>query len=147
MAEGRRGDTVNPDHSEQNQKGVAESGGGSGAPIQGHKEDAEASEVEGEEKTRRIWLGITLRRVRIDPRKKRVSYIRRLEKIMKECDKIISDPTGWEDIQLRAMAILMRAIQICYDLVTDEQVEALEEEFERIKRKITERLRGAEAEP
>jgi len=90
----------------------------------------------------RVWLGITPRRVRIDPRKKRADYIKRLENLMRECDKILSDPQGYEELQVKAMAILIRAIQVCYILVTDEQVEALEEEFEALKRRIAERDRA-----
>jgi hypothetical protein len=68
----------------------------------------------------RVWLGITPRRVRIDPRKKRADYIRRLERLMRECDRVISDPQGYEELQVKAMAILIRAIQVCYVLITDE---------------------------
>jgi hypothetical protein len=35
--------------------------------------------------------------IRIDPIEKRQSYIRRLERLMVECDWIISDPDGFED--------------------------------------------------
>lgn len=94
----------------------------------------------------RVRLSITARRVRIDPLKKRRSYIRRLERLMRECDGIISDPGGYEEIQVQAMAILIRAIKVCYELVTDEQVEALEEEFEALKRRVAERDRAGEAE-
>ena len=94
----------------------------------------------------RVRLSITARRVRIDPLKKRRSYIRRLERVMRECDRIISDPGGYEEIQVQAMAILIRAIKVCYELVTDEQVEALEEEFEALKRRVVERDRAREAE-
>lgn len=65
---------------------------------------------------------------------------------MKECDRIISDPEGYEEIQVQAMAILIRAIKVCYALVTDEQVEALEKEFEALKRRVAERDRAREAE-
>jgi hypothetical protein len=65
---------------------------------------------------------------------------------MRECDKIITDPEGYEELQLKAMAILIRSIIVCYDLVTDEQVEALEEEFEALKRRIAERIRAGKSE-
>lgn len=61
---------------------------------------------------------------------------------MRECDAIIGDPGGFEEIQVRAMAILIRAIRVCYGLVADEQVETLEEELERLKKRIAERDRA-----
>jgi len=60
---------------------------------------------------------------------------------MRECDRIISDPGGFEELQVKAMAILIRSIRVCYELVTDEQVDSLEEEFEALKRRIAERDR------
>ena len=60
---------------------------------------------------------------------------------MAECDRIISDPGGFEELQVKAMAILIRSIRVCYELVTDEQVDSLEEEFEALKRRIAERDR------
>ena len=61
--------------------------------------------------TQRIRVSFTARRVRIDPRKKREEYIHRLERVMSECDMIVSDPEGYEDLQVKAMAVLIRAIQ------------------------------------
>lgn len=65
---------------------------------------------------------------------------------MAKCDKIISDPEGYEELQVKAMAILIRSIVVCYELVTDEQVEALEEEFEALKRRIAEKDRAGKTE-
>jgi hypothetical protein len=65
---------------------------------------------------------------------------------MRDCDRIIADPEGYEELQVKAMAILIRSIVVCYDLVTDEQVEALEEEFEALKRRIAERDRTGKPE-
>jgi len=65
---------------------------------------------------------------------------------MQECDGIISDPEGYEEIQVKAMSILIRAINVCYSLVTDEQVEDLEREFKALKRRIAERDRKTESE-
>lgn len=132
---------------ELDKAGLAHAGGGSGFAFQDDKGDAEERSMERTfDEEQRIRLSITLRRVRIDPREKRREYIERLERLMEECDRIISDPQGWEDIQVQAMGILIRAIRVCYDLVTDEQVDQLEEEFEKLKRKIAERLRRAETE-
>ena len=94
----------------------------------------------------RVRLSITARRVRIDPREKRRSYIRRLERLMQECDGIIADPEGHEELQVKAMSVLVRAILVCYRLVTDHQVETLELELEEIKRRIAERDRAGKAE-
>jgi hypothetical protein len=145
-----RGGCGTPDHAddaEQDQKRMARAGGGHGSDVQGHKEAPEATKVARKSyRGQRVRLSITARRVRIDPRKKRRSYIRRLERLMRECDRIISNPEGYEELQVKAMAILIRSIVVCYDLVTDEQVEALEEEFEALKRRIAEKNRAGKPE-
>ena len=94
----------------------------------------------------RVRLSITARRVRIDPRKKRASYIRRLEKVMRECDRIIADPESHDEIQVKALAILIRAVQVCYDMITDVEVEMLEKQVEEVKRLLAERSRPGQAE-
>lgn len=86
---------------------VAGPGGRHDAPFQSGEYDDETTKVEGIRYTeQRIRLSLTPRRVRIDAREKRVSYIQRLEDLMQECDTIISDPEGFEEIQVKAMAIL-----------------------------------------
>jgi hypothetical protein len=82
-----------------------------------------------------IRLCITPRRIRIDPEKKRLRYIRRLERLMRRLNDIISDPKGVEEIQLEAMRVLIRAIKVCYDIVSDVEVEMLEKEVEELKRR------------
>jgi len=122
---------------------VANASGGYDPPVRDDQGNAEAATMEREDnKELRVRLNITPRRIRIDPRKKRADYIKRLERLMRECDRILSDPQGYEELQVKAMGILIRAIQVCYILVTDEQVEALEEEFEALKRRIAERDRA-----
>ncbi len=65
--------------------------------------------------------------------------------MMAECDRIIADPEGHEELQVKAMAVLVRAILVCYKLVTDHQVETLELELAEIKRRIAERDREDKA--
>jgi len=101
------------DDAEQDKERLAGPRRGHDAPVQGREEAAEAQEVAGtDDGGHRVRLSITARRVRIDPAKKRRSYIRRLERVMRECDSIISDPQGYEEIQVQAMAILIRAISL-----------------------------------
>jgi len=95
----------------------------------------------------RIRLSITARRVRIEPDKKRRSYIRRLERVMRQCDKIINDPEGYEELQVKAMAVLIRAVKVCYDIVTDVEVEMIEAEAEKIRRALEERRRRVKEPP
>ena len=132
---------------ELDKAGVAGAGGRHDAAVQGREDDDEATEVARvRDKRQRVRISLTPRRVRIDPRKKRRLYIKRLERLMQECDQIISDPEGFEEIQVKAMSILIRAIKVCYVLVTDEQVETLEEELEKLKRRIAEKIRAGKPE-
>ena len=50
---------------------------------------------------------------------------------MGELDGVISDPSRYGDLQVRAMNTLIGAIRICYRIVVD--VESLEVELEGLK--------------
>ncbi|MBN2336724.1 hypothetical protein JXL21_14295 [Candidatus Bathyarchaeota archaeon] len=47
---------------------------------------------------------------------------------------MISDPEGYEEIQVKAMSVLIRAIKVCYGLVLDIEVENLEREVEELEK-------------
>ena len=66
--------------------------------------------------------------MRIDPRRKRAEYVERLEALMGELDGMISDPSGYGDLQVRAMNTLIGAIRMCYRIVVDVDVEGLKGE-------------------
>ena len=66
---------------------------------------------------------------------------------MKACDGVIADPGSHEELQLKAMAVLIRAITVCYDLVTDVEVEMLERQAEEVKRLFEEGTRESEEKP
>jgi len=108
-------------------------GEGHGAHAQGGGEAEDGGAVEWPvDVAEHVRLEITARRVRIDPAKKKRSYIRRLERVMRLCDRLASNPEGYEEIQVKAMAVLVRAIQVCYGIVVDVAVEQLEEDVERL---------------
>jgi hypothetical protein len=71
--------------------------------------------------------------VRIDPERKRVQYLRRLERLIRGLDGIIADPEGVEPIRLRAMDVMVRTVRMCYLIVRDVDVERLEHELEDLK--------------
>ena len=73
--------------------------------------------------------------MRIDPRRKRAEYVERREVLMGELDGMISDPSGYGDLQVRAMNTLIGAIRMCYRIVVDVDVERLEVELEGLKGK------------
>jgi len=101
--------------------------GGQGAPSSG-------SDLGEGEAPSRIRLLVTARRVRIDPARKRARYILRLEGVMRELDRMISDPEGFDEIQVKAMNAMIRAVRMCYRMVRDVDVERLEDELEELKR-------------
>jgi len=133
----RRGpDAVEPVHSGEEEHHTLEEG--PGTHVKGGNGAAEEEEVEGIlYRGERVRLSITARRVRINPDRKRHSYIKRLEKVMRQCDGLVADPSGYEEIQVKAMNVLIRAIQVCYGIVLDIEVETLEEEIEELKRRET----------
>ena len=128
MAKDRRDESkiVKPVHRHKEKHPKPEEG--LGAPfisIEGEEEGAEGEGLQDGED--RIRLSITTRRVHIDPDKKRKSYIRRLERIMRQCDGIINDPTGFEELQLRAIGLQIQTIKVCYGLILDIEVETLQD--------------------
>jgi len=80
-----------------------------------------------------IRFKVTVRRVRIDPQKKRREYVERLEELLKELDIIINNPNTPRKLKLRAIDTLVRVIRGCYEIVRDVDVEVLESELEKIK--------------
>jgi hypothetical protein len=142
MAKDRRDESkiVKPVHRHTEEHSKPEEG--PGAPyisIEGEEEGETGEGLQvGED---RIRLSITTRRVRIDPDKKRKSYIRRLERIMRQCDGIINDPTGFEELQLRAIGLQIQTIKVCYGLILDIEVETLEKEVTDLKAEEA-RIRG-----
>ena len=52
---------------------------------------------------------------------------------MRKCDEIISDPEGFEEIQVKAMAIMIRAIDLCYDIIRDVDIEELKHELRKLE--------------
>jgi hypothetical protein len=148
MARGGRGDRGNLEGVplDQIEPDIGERGRGAHA-MGDQGSQAPASVARKKYRTERVRLQITARRVRIDPRKKRASYIRRLERVMRACDKVIADPASHEELQVKAMSVLIRAITVCYDMVTDVEVEMLEREAEEIKRLFEEGAREGEEDP
>ncbi len=83
--------------------------------------------------------------MRVDPRGKRAEYIARMEGVMAGLDAIIADPSGYEEIQVRAVNSLVSAVRMCYRMVVDVDVERLEGELERLKGE-NEHMRAARGE-
>ena len=129
---GNKPGTDEPVHQDKGQHSSPETGH---AAAPGRAEE----EKHGEKRKRvrvprdRIRFSITTRRVRIDPNKKRNSYIRRLEKIMRQCDGIINDPSGFEELQLRAIGLQIQTIKVVYGLVLDIELETIEKEVKDLK--------------
>ena len=142
MARGWRGDRGDPEGVPLDQAEPDPTQGGRRAHAESDQGAQALAQVEGKtDRPERVRLQITARRVRIDPRKKRASYIRRLERVMRACDRVIADPASHEELQVKAMAVLIRAITVCYNLVTDVEVELLERQAEEIKRLFEEGAR------
>ena len=97
------------------------------------KTEGAEPDLREDEASTRIKVFITARRVRIDPERKRTEYIHRLEALIQGLDGIIADPEGVEKIQLRAMDVMIRAVNMCYRIVRDVDVEMMEDELARIE--------------
>lgn len=95
-----------------------------------------------EKKAAKIRVKITARRIRIDPEERRSRYILRLEALIEELDGIIANSRVSRKLRLRAMEILIKAINTCYGIVSDVEVEALERELEEAKEEEEAALQG-----
>lgn len=81
-----------------------------------------------------LEVGISCRRVRVDLAERMLSYIGRLEDVMRVCDRAAADPCGFEGVQLRALDVLIRAVRVCYGMVVDVEVDELEAEVAALER-------------
>ena len=83
--------------------------------------------------------------MRVDPGRRRAEYIARLEAVMAGLDAVIADPSGYEEIQVRAVNSMVSAVRMCYRMVVDVEVERLEEELGRLEEE-NEHMRSARGE-
>ncbi|MCW4048328.1 MAG: hypothetical protein NWE89_01195 [Candidatus Bathyarchaeota archaeon] len=111
--------------------------GGFGVDVEGDQGASEGEEVD-RELVYTVRASFSCRRVRFDPRVKREEYIRRLEAVMRVCDRIAANPDAYEKLQVRALEVMIKAVRACYGLVGDVEVEMIEQEVEELKRKEAE---------
>ena len=143
MAGGRfRDDCYNKDF-EQN-KELRQDSDPHRADVPYPEETGEGEQAYGEAETP-IVFGfkgvITLRKVRIQPEKKRKDYIKRLENIIKICETALSDPDTVQEIQLKAANVIIRAIRMSYLIVKEVDIENLEQHTKEIQAKLEKRDR------
>jgi hypothetical protein len=84
---------------------------------------------------------ITLRRIK--PETKRKEYVKRLEGIVKTCEKALADPNIMKFVQLKAAQVIIEAIRMSYTIVREVDVENLEKLTAEISAKIEERDRAS----
>jgi len=97
-----------------------------------------------DEAVHRFGIQVTLRRVRINPDRKRREYLERLEGVIKACESAMGDAGALEEIQLKAMDIIIKAIRLSYVIVREVDIENLELQAEEIKRRLEERDRASQ---
>ena len=102
------------------------------SPEQGRSSFEGGGEAHGLRETR-LTLNITVRRVRINPEKKRVDYLVRLERMMNELNDMLSNPDTIRSAKLRGMDVMIRTVKACYSIVRDIDVEEIEDAVEKIK--------------
>lgn len=76
---------------------------------------------------------LILQRKYVHPREKRQEYIDRLENLFEQLDNIQQNENIPTKTKLRAMDTLNRTIKTCYVMITDIEIEELEEEFKRLE--------------
>ena len=85
-----------------------------------------------------LELRLRPRRVTIEPRSKRQEYIERIEKVIEKLEEIINSEDADESVRIRAANALARLISTSYIMVVDAEIEKIEEEAEKIKRRMDE---------
>jgi hypothetical protein len=114
------------------QEGLPEATGRHASPHQREKEAEGGAPLGETDDPDRIHFFITARRVRIDPVKKREQYIERLERLLVHLDHVISSAEVSEKLKLQAMNVLISTVRTCYGIISDIEVEGLENELKRI---------------
>ena len=78
----------------------------------------------------------TSRRTRIDPQKKRRTYIDRLEQLWAQLDTIITDEETDQRTRIKAMNTLMRCLQIAYGMVEAIEIEQIEKDIRKLEEQV-----------
>jgi len=84
-------------------------------------------------KETKIRFTITSRRVRLDPKKKRQGYVDTLDAQVESLKAMIKTQNFPQKMKLRAMEVLIKTINSSNDIVSDIEVEILEDELKTIK--------------
>ena len=84
-------------------------------------------------KETKIRFTLTTRRVRIDPKKKRHGYVDTLDAQVEHLNAMVKNSNLPMKMKLRAMEVLIKTINSSNDIVSDIEVEILEDELKTIK--------------
>lgn len=79
----------------------------------------------------------TPRRHRINPEEKRLEYLDRLDALIQHLDQMIKNKRTPMKHKLKAMGILNTTINNCYRMITDIEIEELEDELQKIEEETT----------
>jgi len=79
----------------------------------------------------------TPRRIRINPEEKRREYLDRLEILLQQLSQIVTSKETPMKHQLKAMDILIKTIKNCLEIITDIEIEELEDELQKIEEENT----------
>ncbi len=83
----------------------------------------------------------TPRRVRINPEAKRREYIDRLDALIQQLNKILKNKGTPMKHRLKAMDILIKTITNCYRMISDIEIEMLEDELQTIEEETTKKTK------
>ncbi|MCK5670317.1 hypothetical protein KAI10_02955, partial [Candidatus Bathyarchaeota archaeon] len=79
----------------------------------------------------------TPRRIRINPEEKRREYLDRLETLLQQLSQIVTSKETPMKHQLKAMDSLIKTIKNCLEIITDIEIEELEDELQKIEEETT----------
>jgi len=91
------------------------------------------------ERGRGLELRLRPRRTVIKPREKRHDYISRLDKAIETLEEILNSEETDEKTRIQAANALARLISTSYGMVQDIDLENIEEEVEKLKKRLDER--------